>query len=259
MNDHEPTSYSPSGSSQTTTADRERRPRARRSVLKKGAWIMAAGVTVAVAGLVGAGTASAAGLSSSTPSLSAATTSADGGPVAGPADGGATGIVDAKSTSSFTFATATGVEVTVEEDSSTAYRLGILPASANVVRKGESVLVLGLVDTSTITATQVTVQPFGDGGTAAAKAAGVIPFQQGVPSPTKSVGQIPPDYTEGDGTIVSGTVADKATAAAQAVVPGGVVDRVVQLSDGEYEVHNISINWPHHVFVSADFTVLGYE
>ena len=39
----------------------------------------------------------------------------------------------------------------------------------------------------------------------------------------------------------------------------GIVDRVVQLSDGEYEVHNISINWPHHVFVSKDFKVLGAE
>jgi hypothetical protein len=211
-----------------------------------------------MAGLAGVGTASAAAVSSSSPSHSAAATPA-GGPAAGPADGGATGIVDSKSTSSFTFATATGVEVTVDEDSSTTYRVGILPASDRVVKKGESVLVLGLVDTSTITATQVTVQPFGDGGAAAAQKAGVIAFQQGVPSPTQSVGQIPTDYTEGDGTIVSGTVADKATAAAQAVVPGGVVDRVVQLSDGEYEVHNISINWPHHVFVSKNFTVLGYE
>jgi hypothetical protein len=149
--------------------------------------------------------------------------------------------------------------VTVDEDSSTKYEVGILPAPASVVHKGESVLVLGLVDTSTITASQVAVQPFGDGGAAAAKSAGVIAFQQGVPSPTQSVGQIPSDYTEGDGTIVSGTVANKATAAAQAVVPGGVVDRVVELSNGEYEVHNISINWPHHVFVSADYQVLGYE
>jgi hypothetical protein len=218
---------------------------------------MATGLTVAMAGLTGVGTASAAAPSSS-PSLSAAATPG-GGPAAGPADGGATGIVDSRSTSSFTFATATGVEVTVDEDSSTTYRVGILPASDRIVKKGESVLVLGLVDTSTITATQVTVQPFGDGGAMAAQKAGVIAFQQGVPSPTQSVGEIPADYTEGDGTIVSGTVADKAAAAAQAVVPGGIVDRVVQLSDGEYEVHNISINWPHHVFVSKDFKVLGYE
>jgi hypothetical protein len=103
--------------------------------------------------------------------------------------------------------------------------------------------------------TQVIVQHGGDGGAAAAQKAGVIPLQQGVPSPTQSVGQFPSDYTQGEGTIVSGTVADKATAAAQAVV----VDRLVQLSDGEYEVHNISINWPHHVFVSKNFKVLGYE
>jgi hypothetical protein len=34
---------------------------------------------------------------------------------------------------------------------------------------------------------------------------------------------------------------------------------VVELSDGEYEAHNISVNWPHHVFVSKDFKVLGAE
>lgn len=217
----------------------------RRSLSKK---IVAVGLTCAVAGLVGAGTASAA----------PAAPPAGGGPVSGPAAGGSTGIVDAKSAAGFTFKTATGVEVTVDENSSTKYKVGALPAPASVVRTGESVLVLGTVDSATITATQVVVQPRGDGGAAAAQAAGVIPFQQGVPSPTKSVGQIP-DYTEGEGTIVSGTAADKATAAAQAVVPGGIVDRVVQLSDGEYEVHNISINWPHHVFVSKDFKVLGYE
>jgi hypothetical protein len=182
-----------------------------------------------------------------------------GGPVTGPEPGGATGIVDTTSTSGFTFATATGVEVTVNEASSTIYKRGADSASARAVKKGASVLVLGTVDTATITATQVIVQPKGDGGAAAAKAAGVIPFQQGVPSPTKSVGQVPSNYTEGEGTIVTGTTANKATKSAQAVVPGGIVDRVVLLSDGEYEVHNISINWPHHVFVSKDFKVLGYE
>ncbi|MFF1611358.1 hypothetical protein ACFVYA_26540 [Amycolatopsis sp. NPDC058278] len=96
------------------------------------------------------------------------------------------------------------------------------------------------------------------GASRQALAAGVIPFQQGVPSPAKSVGRIP-DYTEGEGTIVGGATADLATAAAQAVVPGGIVDRLVRLSDGEYEVHNVSINWPHHVFVGQGFQVLGYE
>jgi hypothetical protein len=224
--------------------------------MKNGARIAAVGLMCVAAGLVGAGTSSAADLSSS--ASAPAAPPAGGGPVSGPEDGGATGIIDSTSTSSFTFATAMGVEVTVNEDSSTKYKVGSRPVSAGVVKKGESVLVLGLVDSATITATQVIVQPGGDGGAAAAQKAGVIPFQQGVPSPPKSVGQIP-SYTEGEGTIVSGRTADKATAAAQVVVPGGVVDRVVQLSDGEYEVHNIGTNWPHHVFVSKDFKVLGYE
>jgi hypothetical protein len=53
------------------------------------------------------------------------------------------------------------------------------------------------------------------------------------------------------------TAADQATKAALAAYPGGVVDRVVQLSDGEYEVHDIGVNWPHHIFVNQDFTVVG--
>jgi hypothetical protein len=255
MNDHEPASHSPAGAASVITTGRERR---RLLSKKNGAWVAAVGLTCAVAGLAGAGTASAADLSSSSPAAATISPPAGGGPVSAPAAGGATGIVESESASGFTFATATGVTVTVEEDSATKYKVGVLPAPASVVKKGESVLVLGTVDSATVTATQVVVQPRGDGGAAAAEAAGVIPFQQGVPSPAKSVGRIP-DYTEGEGTIVSGATADLATAAAQAVVPGGIVDRVVKLSDGEYEVHNISINWPHHVFVGQGFQVLGYE
>jgi hypothetical protein len=33
----------------------------------------------------------------------------------------------------------------------------------------------------------------------------------------------------------------------------------VKLSNGEYEVHNIGVNWPHHVFVSHDFKVVGAD
>ena len=40
-------------------------------------------------------------------------------------------------------------------------------------------------------------------------------------------------------------------------LPGGIVDRVVKLSNGEYEVHNIGVNWPHHIFVNQDFKVVG--
>lgn len=252
MNDHDPTIHSPAGSAAATRA---RWRGVRRLLPKKGGWIVAAGLTCAMAGLTGVG-ASAADFSSSplSPSTTAASsptatpTPPGGGARSGPATGGATGIVDTTSTSGFTMSTATGVKVTVDETSPT-----------KTVKKGASVLVLGTVDSATITATRVIVQHRGDGGAAAAEAAGVIPFQKGTPSPTKTAGQVPSDYTEGEGTIVSGTTAYKATTAAQAAFPGGINDRVVKLSDGEYEVHNISVNWPHHVFVSKNFKVLGAE
>jgi hypothetical protein len=57
--------------------------------------------------------------------------------------------------------------------------------------------------------------------------------------------------------MTGGTDAESATAAALAAYPGGVVDRVVQLSTGDYEVHNIGVNWPHHIFVDSSFAVVG--
>jgi hypothetical protein len=104
---------------------------------------------------------------------------------------------------------------------------------------------------------QVILQPPGGSGSTAASAAGVVPFQRGAASTSKQVGQIPANYSQGSGTIVSGTAANKATEAALTAYPGGVVDRVVKLSNGEYEVHNIGVNWPHHVFVNQDFNVVG--
>jgi hypothetical protein len=87
----------------------------------------------------------------------------------------------------------------------------------------------------------------------------VVPFQKGAATTSKQVGTIPASYTEGSGTIVTGTTAKKATEAALAVYPGGIVDRVVKLSNGEYEVHNIGVNWPHHIFVNQDFKVIGAD
>jgi hypothetical protein len=87
----------------------------------------------------------------------------------------------------------------------------------------------------------------------------VIPFQRGAKSTSKQVGQIPASYSQGSGTIFSGKTANKATEAALAAYPGGVVDRVVKLSNGEYEVHNIGVNWPHHIFVNQDFKVVGAD
>lgn len=271
MNDHDTTGRSAAGSDPAATAADARRPQPRRSLSKRrGAWIAVAGLTCAVAGWTAfSASTSAASPSSASGSSASGTTAAatstptapgsGGGARSGPAEGGSTGIVDTTSASGFTFSTATGVKVTVDEVSATTYLRGTHPASAKAVHRGASVLVLGTVDSATVTAGKVVVQPGGDGGAAAAKASGVIPFQQGTPSPTKSVGKVPSDYTEGEGTVVGGTTADKATKAAQAVFAGGIVDRVVKLDDGEYEVHNISINWPHHVFVSSTFKVLGAE
>jgi hypothetical protein len=178
----------------------------------------------------------------------------------GPAAGGSSGTVDSVSTSSFTMSTSAGQQVTVNEASTTTYRNGTGASSASAVAAGEPVVVLGTTSGTTITATQITVQPVGGVGTAATSAAaGVVPFQQGAPSTAKQAGQIPANDTEGDGTNVSGTPANKATEAALAAYPGGVVDRVVQLSNGEYEVHYIGVNWPHHIFVNQNFTVVGAD
>jgi hypothetical protein len=147
--------------------------------------------------------------------------------------------------------------VTVNGSSSTKYLNGTTTTSASAIVKGTTVLALGSTSGTTITATQVVVQASDGGGTAASTAAGVVPFQRGAQSAAKQDGQIPANYTEGEGTIVSGTTADKAIEAALAAYPGGVVDRVVQLSSGEYEVHYIGVNWPHHIFVDKTFKVTG--
>ena len=85
----------------------------------------------------------------------------------------------------------------------------------------------------------------------------VIPYSQGAKGSSQQAGQIPSDCSQGSGTIVSGTAATKATEAALAAYPGGIVDRVVAIGNGDYEVHYIGVNWPHHIFVNQDFQVIG--
>jgi hypothetical protein len=172
----------------------------------------------------------------------------------GPEPGGTTGTVTSTSKSGFTVTTAGSVKVTVKETASTTYEKRSRSASARAVTKGQPVLVLGTTDNTTITATRVILQPPASNSSTASQ---VIFYQKGASGSTKKAGQIPADYTQGQGTIVTGTVADKATEAALAAYPGGVVDRVVELSNGDYEVHNIGVNWPHHVFVNRDFKVIG--
>jgi hypothetical protein len=149
--------------------------------------------------------------------------------------------------------------VTIEEASSTTYQKGTSSTSASAVTTGEPVLVLGTTSGTTITATQVVVQPTSGDGSATSSGATVIPFQSGAPTTAKQVGQIPANWSQGSGMIVSGTAADEATEAALAAYPGGIVDRVVKLSNGDYNVHYIGVNWPHHVFLNQDFTVMGAE
>jgi hypothetical protein len=173
----------------------------------------------------------------------------------GPAAGGSAGTVSSVSTSGFTLSTPAGQKVTVKEASSTAYEQGTSPASASAVTAGVPVLVLGTTDSTTITATQVIVQP--PSSAASSPGGQVIAYSKGKQGSSEQAGQIPAGYTQGSGTLASGTTADKATEAALAAYPGGVVDRVVELSNGDYEVHYIGVNWPHHIFVNQSFQVIG--
>ena len=106
----------------------------------------------------------------------------------GPAAGGSSGTVDGVSTSSFTITTPAGQNVTVKKVSSTTYRNGTSSRSASSITKGESVLVLGITNGTTITAGQGIVQPTDASGSTTASQ--VVPFQRGAQSTSKQVGQI---------------------------------------------------------------------
>jgi hypothetical protein len=232
-------------------------------------WIAAGAAALAVAGGAlgivsatsggGSSTATAATTSQAGFSASAGHPGSGGGGSnarSGPAAGGSAGKVTSVSASGFTLTTSTGQKVTVKETSSTAYVNGTKSTSASAVTKGEPVLVLGTTDSTTITAAQVTVQPKRS-GSPPPWAGKVIALKRGSQGANKQAGQVPASYQQGVGTIVSGTAANKATEAALSVYAGGIVDRVVQLTGGEYEVHYIGVNWPHHIFVNHNFKVVG--
>jgi hypothetical protein len=175
----------------------------------------------------------------------------------GPAAGGSVGTASSVTSSGFTLTTSTGQKVTIKEAPSTTYEQGTSPASISAVTSGASVLVLGTTDSSVITAAEVIVDP--PSSSASSPGGQTIGYSKGTQGSTEKVGTIPSDYSQGSGTLASGTTADKATEAALAVYPGGTIDRVVELSNGDYEVHNIGVNWPHHIFVNADFQVIGAD
>jgi hypothetical protein len=224
------------------------------SIVMGAAAVAAAGSYGIVSATSSSGPAAA---STSPPAAGAGPGSGGSNARSGPAAGGAAGTVGTVSTPSFTLSTSAGQKVTVDEAPATTYQKGTSSASASAITTGEAVLVLGTTNGTTITAAQVVVQPASGGGSATSSA--VIPFDRGAPTTSKQVGQIPANWSQGSGTIVGGTAANKATQAALAAYPGGIVDRVVKLSDGDYNVHYIGVNWPHHVFVSEDFKVIGAE
>jgi hypothetical protein len=229
---------------------------------KKRRWVTA-GLMLPVLGLSACGGTSKSIAATTSATTSTSSTAAQGAPGAGgggsnarsgPAAGGSIGTVSSVSKSGLGLLTSAGEKVTIKETSSTKYEKGTKSASSSAVAKGKTTLVLGTTNSTTITATQVIVQPTNLGPKASAN---VVPFKPGAPSTAKKVGQIPSNYKEGSGTIVSGTTANKATKVALAAYAGGIVDRVVRLSNGEYEAHNIGVNWPHHIFVSKSFKVVG--
>jgi hypothetical protein len=115
------------------------------------------------------------------------------------AAGGSVGTVTGKSGSSVTVSTPTGGKATVKETSSTVYEKGATKSTASAVTKGSTVLVLGKVDSTTITATEVIVAPAINLSKASAN---VIAFKSPNTSTSKSVGQIPAGYKQGTGTLV---------------------------------------------------------
>jgi hypothetical protein len=221
---------------------------------------------VAVAGIT-VGFVATSGSSSST--TTANTTSA-GVPFAGASGGqgsnarstnepgGSAGTVSTVSSTGFTLTTTIGETITVNESSSTTYQNATsgtaTSSTASAVATGDGILVLGTVNGTTIAATQVTIEPAGSPYTTASS--DVTALQQGQQNTSQSYGTIPSDYTEGEGTIVDATTSDQAVTAALAEYPGGIVDRVVQLADGDYEVHDIGTNM-HHIFENSSFQVIG--
>ncbi|HTK34246.1 MAG TPA: hypothetical protein VL358_03020 [Caulobacteraceae bacterium] len=86
--------------------------------------------------------------------------------------------------------------------------------------------------------------------------------RQGMPVPARHIGNINPDWgdaADSRTTIAAGPEAYKATEVGMAAPysAGGIVDRVVKEPDGTYLVHNIGTSWPHHIFISPDFKLIG--
>ena len=142
-----------------TMAEQAKRPAVRRPLSKiRRGLIAAAALIISVTGLfvgLAASSASAAqtvAARSSTGQLE----SVGGGSNArsGPAAGGSSGTVGGVSKSSFILTTSAGLEVTVDELSSTKYGKGTTSTSKRAITTGDHVLVLGTVSSTTIKASR---------------------------------------------------------------------------------------------------------
>jgi hypothetical protein len=185
------------------------------------------------------------------------------GPVerAPPSTGGTVGTVESVSATGFVISTAVDRKATIETTSATTYRKGKSASSTGAVKPGDRILAIGLVTVgrggaeTTVKADQVTVQPVGLDGATKAQVGAV----RGGPPVAKEVGKVPANYVQGEGTIISGAEATKAIEAGLAAWTGGYVNRVVKLKSGEYEVHQVGVDWPHHIFIDQNFKYLGAQ
>ena len=228
------------------------------------------GLIVPVLGL-GVGVAACGGSSSSqaatTTATAAASTSGSGGFASGGgsgggsnarstnAAGGSLGTVSGVSSSSFTLSTPTGEKVTVKESSSTVYDEGTSSAAASAVTQGKTVLVFGKVNSTTVTASRSSLDP----RSTSAGAANVIAFQRGSRGRLRASVRYRPTTKKGPARSSAAPRRPRPLEAALTKYAGGVVDRVVRPSNGDYEVHYIGTNWPHHVFVNSSFKVVGAD
>ncbi|HTI66786.1 MAG TPA: hypothetical protein VL460_04475 [Caulobacteraceae bacterium] len=206
-------------------------------------------------------------------------------------------MVSAVSAKGFTVAAPGGQSLPVELTPTTKYLRGAAKASARSIKVGDRVRVLGPVAfgaSMTLAATQVVLQPVdgagsvmsmkvaeavvavlkpipngpnpggpgpGAGGPPGARP-GLDLTRQGLPVPDRRIGNLNPDWgdaADSRTTIAAGAEAYRATEVAMAAPysAGGIVDRVVKEPDGTFLVHNIGTSWPHHIFVSPDFKLIG--
>jgi hypothetical protein len=174
-----------------------------------------------------------------------------------PAAGGAAGAINDLAATGLTLTTSAGQTVSVTYSSATTFDERTASTLKSSLKVGDDVLVVGTTSSTSIVASQVVVESSRSSMFLTSSA--VIPFTRSAPTNLKEIGDIPTGWTQGSGTIVGGTSATKATEAALAKYPGGIVDRVVKLNNGQYNVHYIGVNWPHHIFVSQTFEVVGAE